>query len=234
MCQAFCRLSRLMVVLAMILPALLAACGGSDASRTDETTSASRPSVTPSSSGADRATAAPYTSSTDQATPGPDTSGTDQAIPTSDTSSTDQAIPTSRRMLRLEQTSPETDREVLIALYNATDGPNWSNNINWLSDVPLGEWNGVYIDDDGRVVALELRDNQLSGEIPGELVNLANLEYLGLADNQLSGEIPGELGSLANLFYLGLDGNQLSGCVPTSLQDRLTTSSFDLGGVDFC
>ncbi len=28
-------------------------------------------------------------------------------------------------------------------LYNATDGPNWIDNENWLSDAPLGEWYSV-------------------------------------------------------------------------------------------
>ena len=31
---------------------------------------------------------------------------------------------------------PSDDREVLIALYHATDGPNWTNKTNWLSDEP--------------------------------------------------------------------------------------------------
>ena len=36
--------------------------------------------------------------------------------------------------------SAETDREALVALYNATDGENWDGSDNWLSDAPLGEW----------------------------------------------------------------------------------------------
>ena len=32
------------------------------------------------------------------------------------------------------QTNPSTDRAALVALYNATDGDNWANNTNWLSD----------------------------------------------------------------------------------------------------
>ena len=39
-----------------------------------------------------------------------------------------------------------TDHAALVALYNATDGPNWANNDNWLSDRPLGEWHGVATD----------------------------------------------------------------------------------------
>ena len=36
-----------------------------------------------------------------------------------------------------------TDRASLTALYNATDGPNWGDNTNWLTDAPLSEWAGV-------------------------------------------------------------------------------------------
>ena len=37
----------------------------------------------------------------------------------------------------------ENDRAALVALYNATDGPNWSHNTNWLSDLPISKWDGV-------------------------------------------------------------------------------------------
>ena len=63
--------------------------------------------------------------------------------------------------------SAETDREALVALYNTTNGENWRNNDNWLSDVPLGEWYGINTNDDGRVIALVFDDNLLSGEIVG-------------------------------------------------------------------
>ena len=32
------------------------------------------------------------------------------------------------------QTNATTDRETLVALYQATDGDNWKNNRNWLDD----------------------------------------------------------------------------------------------------
>ena len=60
------------------------------------------------------------------------------------------------------------------------------------------------------------RRDQLSGEIPPELGNLANLTGLALSKNELSGEIPPELGSLASLEYLYLGRNQLSGRYPRS------------------
>ena len=100
--------------------------------------------------------------------------------------------PTPRATARppLVQTSPETDREALVALYNA-GGPNWRRNIR-LSDVPISEWEDVATDGNGRVTDLWLYDNQLSEEIPPELGNLANLTRLALSQNELIGEIPPE------------------------------------------
>ena len=109
------------------------------------------------------------------------------------------------------------DRDTLVALYNATDGENWTNNHNWLSNAPLAQWYGVTTDSGDRVTVLGLRYNQLSGEIPPELGNLSNLTNLDLELNQLSGEIPPELGNLSNLKYLYLGNNQLRGEIPPEL-----------------
>ena len=111
----------------------------------------------------------------------------------------------------------ETDREALVALYDATDGPNWSNDTNWLSDRPIGEWHGVTTDRSGRVTEIDLSENRLSGTIPSELGRLANLQVLDLRINRLRGEIPSELGDLANLTNLGLSFNRLSGEIPPEL-----------------
>ena len=50
----------------------------------------------------------------------------------------------------LAQGSVAGDKAALTALYNATDGSNWTNNTNWLSNEPLSKWYGVTINDDGR------------------------------------------------------------------------------------
>ena len=42
------------------------------------------------------------------------------------------------------------DRAALVALYEATEGPNWVNSENWLTDAPLGDWYGVDTDGSGR------------------------------------------------------------------------------------
>ena len=116
---------------------------------------------------------------------------------------------------------PPAEREALVALFNAADGPGWANNQNWLNDAPVGTWHGVATDDTGLVSGLDLRDNQLSGELPPELGNLTSLKGLDLRDNQLSGEIPSELGNLTSLDGLNLGENRLTGEIPPEL-GRLT------------
>ena len=141
------------------------------------------------------------------------------------------------------QGSIATDRAALEALYDATDGPNWTDSTNWKTDAPLGEWFGVTTDTDGRVttVALDGHDgvnrngNNLTGPIPPELGNLTNLTALTLAANDLTGPIPPELGSLTNLDSLFLSGNNLTGAIPAELGNltnltRLTLSINDLTG----
>ena len=117
----------------------------------------------------------------------------------------------------LSTPSTNPDRAALVALYQATNGDNWTNNTNWLSDRPLGEWYGVTTDDDGRVTRLRLYDNGLSGELPAELGGLTNLQELILDSNELSGSLPSWLGNLTNLQWLSLSRNQLSGSLPSWL-----------------
>ena len=74
-------------------------------------------------------------------------------------------------------------------------------------------------DENGRVTGLRLHSNELSGVIPTELGNLANLQTLSLSRNALSGAIPSELGNLSNLEELYLNDNTLSGAIPAELGD---------------
>ena len=113
--------------------------------------------------------------------------------------------------------APPIDREVLEALYEATGGPDWTHNQNWLTGAPLGDWHGVATDGYGRVVELALIANDLTGRIPPELGGLANLQSLRIRRDRLTGPIPSELGNLANLRELALYGNDLTGSIPPEL-----------------
>ncbi len=124
-----------------------------------------------------------------------------------------------------QSTSVDSDRAVLIALYNATGGPNWEDNTNWLSDHPIGEWFGVTTNASGRVVRLQLGSNGLFGQIAPDLGQLSELQVLELHENRLSGSIPPTLGSLSNLTDLWLHADLLGGQIPAELGDlaRLRT-----------
>ena len=131
--------------------------------------------------------------------------------------------------------APLSDREILAVLYEATDGPNWTNTYNWVTDVPIGDWYGVSTDASGRVVELDLFRNDLTGPIPPELGNLASLEWLSLVRNDLTGPIPPELGNLTSMRGLNLSDNDLTGPIPPELVNlsnlrTLRLNSNDLTG----
>lgn len=117
----------------------------------------------------------------------------------------------------LQAQTPHPDIAPLTALYNATNGPNWINKTNWLSDNNPCGWFGVSCDENGRVTAIGLSQNNLVGTIPTTLGNLSYLKWLDITTNQLSGSIPSQLGGLTNLLGLYLSNNQLNGSIPTQL-----------------
>ena len=119
---------------------------------------------------------------------------------------------------RAEPALVARDRAALMALYNSTDGPNWTKNTNWGSSLPLDDWYNVNTDADGRVTYLALWDNNLRGTLPAELGNLDQLTELPLQDNYLTGSIP-DLGRLTNLTLLRMWNNQLTGKIPASLSN---------------
>ena len=113
--------------------------------------------------------------------------------------------------------------------------------LNWSTDTPISEWEGIqrfnasgvlsillsgrYLSGEisaefGKLSALDdlnLNDNRLHGEIPSELADLRNLLRLYLGSNELEGEIPAELGNLTNLRELLLSNNELEGEIPAEL-----------------
>ena len=110
----------------------------------------------------------------------------------------------------------DSDRAALVALYRATNGPEWTRSDNWLTDAPLGEWHGVEIGS----------STQPTSDRVSELF---------LSNNNLAGRIPPELGKLHGLLDLRLYGNaELSGALPDSLANLVRLKEFNVGGTDLC
>ena len=139
---------------------------------------------------------------------------------------------------------PQSDREVLEALYDATGGANWTDSTNWKTPAPPGEWHGVTTDPAGRVTRLELPGNGLTGPIPAALGSLALLQVLDLGArwdpasqqefyNALTGPIPPTLGRLANLRILNLARNLgLTGPIPVELGSLVNLKTLSVYGND--
>ena len=92
--------------------------------------------------------------------------------------------------------------------------------LNWSSDTPITEWDGIrgrggrYPALEGsplRVARLYLHSRGLDGTIPAELGEVSDLKWLYLHRNALTGEIPAALNGLTKLEWLYLYDNRLSG-----------------------
>ena len=103
----------------------------------------------------------------------------------------------------------------LVALYESTDGANWTNNTNWLTG-PISDWFGITTTGN-RVTKIVLYNNNLNGVIPPEIGNLDKLERLELWTNSLSDTIPSEICNLKNLYQIRITGNQLTGPIPEDI-----------------
>ena len=98
------------------------------------------------------------------------------------------------------QGSSATDREALIAFFNATDGPNWLR--PWDLSADMSTWYGITLDANDRVIGIQIWENRLNGFIPteiGDLNGLKSLEIINFSNsdeenkNQLTENFPFEI-----------------------------------------
>ena len=84
----------------------------------------------------------------------------------------------------------EVDKRALEALYQSTNGSNWTRSNGWLNNEDLGQWHGVRTNSTGRVSGLDLSGNGLSGRLPEALGQLTDMRELRLGNNALIGRLP--------------------------------------------
>ena len=137
---------------------------------------------------------------------------------------------TASAVIRVSVRPVGKDEAALAAFYEAMNGSRWSNNENWLSARPVGDWYGVTADSEGRVRELVLDRNGLSGVLPPELGDLDELERLELRDIAITGEIPDELGRLVRLRTLIIFESSITGRIPPLLADLRNLTGLYLDG----
>ena len=143
------------------------------------------------------------------------------------------------------------NRCALIDFYEATSGPNWINNENWLTDAPLNEWYGIngggltglrgeiergWTPSFGRtptklVYDLRLSENNLGGNVPPEIGKLTELIGLDISANpDVVGRMPLELWTLSKLMFLDVNTTSVSGTLPPDIVNLKDLSELNVSG----
>ena len=104
------------------------------------------------------------------------------------------------------QAADAGDSLALVDLYNATNGPAWTNHAHWLSG-RVNTWYGVSLDSNGRVTDLKVATNNLTGTLPASMGNLIKMQNLLLNANKLTGPVPVSFNNYTRILDLELQGN---------------------------
>ena len=126
------------------------------------------------------------------------------------------------------------DIEAVVALYNTTDGPNWGNSSGWMKGDPCqDQWYGLHCIN-GRIVEINLSNNQLSGQIPLNITLATQLRVLRLYGNSIGGTLPPGLFQMGSLQILNVHTNNIGGTIPNSISGlnltQLILSQNQIGG----
>lgn len=127
------------------------------------------------------------------------------------------------------------DFKALRGLYQSTNGANWTNSTGWNlvansstppSGCDLSSMHGITLNANGRVEAILLGTNNLTGSINTSMSLLTELKSLNLKQNKLSGTIPNTLGDIATLEALQLQENDLGGTTGLTGSIPITGTNF--------
>ncbi len=124
------------------------------------------------------------------------------------------------------------ERDVLILLYGTMGGEYWWSgdyDRKGYADKPVGEWDGVITDEDGRVISLNVTpyfEARLTSQI-GVLERLESLSIYGNGSGCVTGPLPKELSDCKNLTILNLPYNKVES-IPEELIQCMNLRFLDL------
>lgn len=135
---------------------------------------------------------------------------------------------------RTDCDAARVERLALSGLHRMTGGASWTNRGAWETGAPVGDWHGVATEG-GRVVELVLPSNGLSGPLPGEVANLAELRRIDLAGNDLSGGLPTGIAWLSGMTEIRVgDNSRLAGPIPFAFRQLEELRVLEFEGTGLC
>lgn len=101
-----------------------------------------------------------------------------------------------------------SERDILVKLYDATNGAEWKISKNWNTNADICDWHGIGCNN-GHVILINLGANNLSRTPPPELFDLPKLQILWLNSNPLEFSFQ-HIGRATNLMDLRVDETSLT------------------------
>ncbi len=127
-----------------------------------------------------------------------------------------------------------TEWNILMDLFQDSNGKQWSIKTNWGSDRPLSDWHGVTLNAKGYVKKIIIHNNNIDGCIPDSIRGLQYLQVLDLRFNCINGCIPEGICELTSLTHIHLHGNRLQGEIPQQIGDLHSLKVLDVRSNALC
>lgn len=133
-----------------------------------------------------------------------------------------------------EFTTKEDDvklRNMLISLYNNTDGDNWYCNENWCTDSPLDTWWGISYQ--GEQIQIDLSNNNLSGRIYWNDRQCNTLFSMDVSDNpNLKSIVITDCDAITSLSVSDCSNLELINCYYTGLISLSVANCHNVYGIN--
>lgn len=115
--------------------------------------------------------------------------------------------------------TPNQEREVLLDIYEATNGKQWYETTAWNSSTSHCDWYGITCHNNTYVKTIVLAYNNLDGSLPSNLWKIRNLMALCTPGNpRLRGHIGDFLfGNMSKLLTVVLNAASISGDIPQDI-----------------
>lgn len=124
----------------------------------------------------------------------------------------------------------------IVDFFVHTEGSGWTRRSGWFNPefvAPVCDWYGVWCDENKQVISLSVRNNDVRGELPASLSDIATLQNINVNHNAVGGTIPRSLEQLPALRAIEARSNRMNGPLPAWLLDVPSLRVLILGANGF-